>query len=1216
MVRGRSLPLLLFCLFASLPALAATHVWTGAADDRFSNGSNWIGGSPAGDASASISFPASSRATATNDLNGLSVQSIAFSAQGFTISGNPITLAENGTLFDTSAGTNTIACNLVLAGDVAVSVKGSIYDQKGLVLAGVISGSGGITLRGGGHLVYSGSQANSYSGVTRVLYGELQLKKAANVTSIAGDLDIETDGFNYEYGYVSILSDEQIADTSHVTVGYLATLGCAATETLGPVTLTRFSELRSGVQWSGESQLNGTIIFAGDIEVTGTGQSDILAFGTFLLQGVRTINATAGFGFWNVTGPGQKTPGSGIILNGTTFDDGTFGDALEFRQATYDGPTTLKGGSVRIDAPQSAVDLQNGKYSGHCKSLTAEGGVLYLHSYLGGVTSEGDVKLSAPVTLAYDVGTALKMNGALDLGGATLRIDATAGFNYGAVYKVVDNASTKPVTGTFANLPEGSMLGNRFKVSYVGGDGNDVTLTDLGLVPSGVSLDVSTQYPQIGTAVDFTARVTAPQQTPTGTVTFSAGTTVLGSAQLANGVATLTAGASLPRGQYLVTASYAGDSRVAPSTSSTLNLYVVAPKPTLTSIDPASIPAGAKTTLTLHGSNFINGTAAYFSSSGYATTFVSSTELRVDYTPFASETDFRIDVWVSQPDLYGAQQSAHLTLNVTGVPKPPPPPSPFTFGGDLTTSVKGVTPGAMTLWVVSARGGNSIYEITTIVNDSDNDGSVALKFPFTVSTLPPSGIWLVADLNAQTIVADNPSRSVPPALPFPAKAFLRDSDGHYTHVQLPSGSSYAASQFAWGRPGVGAWTIPIGDGGSLDEDGGLNGRLTFETSAMKRTIGTTVGPPADGIRPGDVFLAGDAFGATWWGDAVDGHLGESDGAGKLGFTLPSTTALENSGNAKILIERTEGTDGTVSVQYATADGTAIAGRNYAAQSGTVTFGPGEILKTITIPLIDNSSYGGDVQFTVRLSSPAGASMGLATQTVTVVDDEHPPVLSLQLPATSVPEGDAGKVDLPIIVKLTGATSLPVTVNWYFSEGQYALPHTGELQFAPGETQKTFTASFMANTIPEPNRILSLHLWDPKNATASTDSVTITIVDDDFAGVSIADASVAESAGKVVVPLQLSHPSQKPITVTYQTRSVTAVAGSDYVTTTGTMIVNQGSSITIPILNDTLSEPLKVFEVVLTSVTGGKLDRAVGAVMIVDDDTGSTPPQQHHRAARH
>ena len=85
MVRLRSFLSVVFCLFASLPALASIHVWTGAADGRFSNPSNWIGGSPAGDATAAISFPASSRTTATNDLTGLTAQSIAFSADGFTI---------------------------------------------------------------------------------------------------------------------------------------------------------------------------------------------------------------------------------------------------------------------------------------------------------------------------------------------------------------------------------------------------------------------------------------------------------------------------------------------------------------------------------------------------------------------------------------------------------------------------------------------------------------------------------------------------------------------------------------------------------------------------------------------------------------------------------------------------------------------------------------------------------------------------------------------------------------------------------------------------------------------------------------------------------------------------------------------------------------------------------------------------------------------------
>ena len=1200
MIPVRSLPLLVLCLFASLPGLAATHVWTGAADDRFSNASNWIGGTPAGDASATISFPVSSRPTATNDLNGLTVQSIAFSAGGFTISGNAITLAANATVIDTSAASNTIACDLALGGDVAVAVTGGISDQKGLTLSGVISGSGGMTLRGGGHLVYTGSQPNTYSGLTRVLYGELQLKKAPNVTAIAGDLVVDNDGFLYEYSYLSIFNDEQIANTSHVTIGSHGTFGCGAKETLGPLTLMRSATLQTAVRWSGDLPMTGTVILAGDIEVGGTAQTDVYTYGTFLLQGIRTFNATAGFGVWNVlSGPGQNTAGSGIILNSNTSRDGFA--TVEFRQATYDGPTTINGGSVRIDAPRSIVDLRNGTYSGHCKSLTAEGGGLNLHSYLGGVTSDGDVKLSASVTLFHEPGTALTMNGALDLGSATLRIDGNTPFNYGAVYRVVDNASTKPVIGTFANLPEGSMVANRFKISYVGGDGNDVTLIDVGLVSANISLRLSSDFPPVGTPIDFTATLSAYQQTPTGSVTFSAGTTVLGTAPVTNGVAKLSGVTSLPRGHYTVTATYSGDSRVAPGSAAS-SLYVIALTPTLTSIDPSTITAGVKTTLTVHGTNFLDGSYVVVSSSGYPAKFVSPNELQLDYTPFASPNDYQVDVWVSQPDPYGTQESAHLKLNVTGVKIPP---SPFTFS-NLTSTVKGVTPGAMTFWFVSARGGNSAFVIDNIVNDTDHDGSVALPFPYKVTALPLYGVWLVADLGAHTIVSDNPSESAPEASPFPSKVFLRDGDGNYTHLQIAEDAFL--SMVAWARPGVGAWMMQIGDGASIDEDGGPNGRITFETSAMKKAVGTTAPPPADGIRPGDMLLDIDSYGSTWswWGDAVDLHLSESNGPGKLGFTVASMDALENSGTASVLVERTEGTDGTVTVRYATADDTAIAGTNYLAQAGTLTFGPGEIFKSISIPLVDDQSYGGGVQFSVHLSDPAGASIGLATQTVKVADDDKPPALSLQLPSTSVPEGDAGQVDIPITVKLTGRTSVPATVNWYFNEGQYGPSYTGELQFAPGETQKTFIVSYTGNTVPEPNRVLNMHLWSPKNATTSPDSISMTIVDDDFAGVSVADASIVESAGKVIVPLQLSRASQKQITVTYETRNGTAIAGADYVTTSGTIVVTQGSSITIPLLNDAVHETLEAFEVVLTSVNGGKLDRPVAAVIIVDDDADLPP----------
>jgi hypothetical protein len=717
-------------------------------------------------------------------------------------------------------------------------------------------------------------------------------------------------------------------------------------------------------------------------------------------------------------------------------------------------------------------------------------------------------------------------------------------------------------------------------------------------------LNVSSDRVPVGTPVDLTAKVTAYGQTPTGSISFLNGSDVLGTAPLQAGTATITV--TLPRGSYTLTASYSGDSRTAPGTGSA-GLNVTALVPTITSIDPATVPAGQKTTLTIHGTNFINGSAVLVNSfAASAPALVSSTEMRYDYPAFPYETDVQVDVWVSQPPP-GVVSSAHFPLKVTALKKPP---SPFTFTTDQAT-VSGITPGAMTSWAVVATGGNTIYDLNAIVTDSDHDGNVTLHFPFP-ATIPLYGTWTVADLSAHTIVAGNPNKSAPASSPFPAKLFLRDSNGDYSHIQMAHGA-FDPWLFTWSRAGAGAWQLVLANGSALDEDGGSNDRIIFETFMMK-PVGTS-GPPPAGIAPGDMFVAVDDFGSAWWGDVVDSHLSESDGAGRIGFAAASSSLRETSGNADILLIRTEGTDGSVSARYTTADGTARAGKNYVARAGTVTFGPGEILKTISIPLIDNQVYSGTLQFKVNLSDPAGAELATTTtETVSILDDELPPTLALLPPSTSVQEGDAGQVDLPVTVRLTGATELPVTVSLNWSEGQFGPSHTVGLRFEPGETQKTFTVSYIANTTPEPDRTITVQIFNPANATIPAGSAAIKIIDNDFAGVSIADASVIESAGKVIVPLQLSRASLKPITVTYETRDGNALAGSDYVQTSGSLTLGpNATSISIPIIADSVHESIEAFTVVLTSVRGGKLDRAVAAVTIVDDDS---PPGPRHRSAKH
>jgi Calx-beta domain len=84
--------------------------------------------------------------------------------------------------------------------------------------------------------------------------------------------------------------------------------------------------------------------------------------------------------------------------------------------------------------------------------------------------------------------------------------------------------------------------------------------------------------------------------------------------------------------------------------------------------------------------------------------------------------------------------------------------------------------------------------------------------------------------------------------------------------------------------------------------------------------------------------------------------------------------------------------GPVSVDYATSDGTATAGSDYAAATGRLTFGPGEASKSVTVHVTSDAAHEGDETFQVKLSNAAGgASLGSpAGATVTITDDDAAP----------------------------------------------------------------------------------------------------------------------------------------------------------------------------------------------------------------------------------
>src|SRR5208283_4591428 len=94
----------------------------------------------------------------------------------------------------------------------------------------------------------------------------------------------------------------------------------------------------------------------------------------------------------------------------------------------------------------------------------------------------------------------------------------------------------------------------------------------------------------------------------------------------------------------------------------------------------------------------------------------------------------------------------------------------------------------------------------------------------------------------------------------------------------------------------------------------------------------------------------------------------------LAFALATNVVAENAGFAALNVVRLNNTNGTVTVNYATADGTAQAAINYTPVNGTLTFTNGVVTQTIIVPLVDDPHVTGDLQFQAGLSGPVGAQL--------------------------------------------------------------------------------------------------------------------------------------------------------------------------------------------------------------------------------------------------
>ncbi len=203
-------------------------------------------------------------------------------------------------------------------------------------------------------------------------------------------------------------------------------------------------------------------------------------------------------------------------------------------------------------------------------------------------------------------------------------------------------------------------------------------------------------------------------------------------------------------------------------------------------------------------------------------------------------------------------------------------------------------------------------------------------------------------------------------------------------------------------------------------------------------------------------------------------------------------------NALFTVSLSAASAGPVTVDYATADGSAKAPGDYTATTGTLTFAAGELSKQVAVAVVGETLDELHETYSLDLSNPVGATLGDARGAGTILDND--PQVSLSVNDVSAPEqGQSATFTL----SLSRESGKIVTVDYATADGSAAAPsdyasRSETIIFMPGETSKTVSVALVHDALVEPDETFTLALSRAVNATLSDGQGVATIVDDDAA----------------------------------------------------------------------------------------------------------------------
>src|SRR5262249_23861288 len=158
-------------------------------------------------------------------------------------------------------------------------------------------------------------------------------------------------------------------------------------------------------------------------------------------------------------------------------------------------------------------------------------------------------------------------------------------------------------------------------------------------------------------------------------------------------------------------------------------------------------------------------------------------------------------------------------------------------------------------------------------------------------------------------------------------------------------------------------------------------------------------------------------------------------AGIVELSSPTYTASQSAGSVTVSAKRTGGTTGAASVDYGTSDGTAVAGTDYTAVSGTLQWANRDsATQSFSVPLSNTSPFSGTRSFSIRLNNPSGSALGSpSTGSVAISGNAAAAIGSLQLSASSLTVAQSAGT-ATMTVNRTGGSAGAITVHYATSNG--------------------------------------------------------------------------------------------------------------------------------------------------------------------------------------